>query len=193
MPHLVGSTVATASPLFAIDFRLYSRVENCAIVNSCFQLKTRRIASDYMPDNILFLLRILAENTMRVSEALGILARDHIDGGRWLVQGKKRSRSYVISLPTRQLAAPGASDPRWQLPLLPYTYSQVYMWCCRCGVGGVAAGRTTAARTHAHRYNTAVKIAKMTNDRCAGDILHHNSNRAILAYLKKEEVPNGQN
>lgn len=184
MSAQVPDIFATSSPLFACNFRLYSDIENNLFINNCFLLKKGFSSGHQLPRDIGAVLRILAENTMRVSELLRIENRDYLGESRWFVRGCKRSRDYVVTIPVIQLENPPSTDARWRAKLIPFTYNTIYRWCCRAGIGGIVKGRVTVARTHAHRYATAKKIQKIAGNRAAGDALHHNSNRAVNAYLR---------
>jgi len=174
----------TSSPLFAIDFVSYSSprstVENTVKNMYC----SPHAHTELLPDAVLAILYICAIHCMRISELLLLRARDYLGEGRWLVRGLKRSRSYTIWLNTLAFNTPLKSALKDNRPIIEFPYKYVWSWCRRAGIGTTPAGRSTVARTHAHRYLTAKKVASVAPDAAASDVMHHNSKRSLQNYTK---------
>jgi len=175
---------ATSSPLFACNFRLYSTTENCEFIKQLFLPKKHFPGIEYCHRDILGVIRILTENSMRVSELLNIRNKDVLQGNRFLVHGLKRSRSYAVVIPGSWICQPPDSDPRWQSAVIPFTYNTIYRWCVKLDFGIRIGSQKVEHRTHAHRYFTAKRSLEIAGKQCARDLLHHNSHRAIEAYIQ---------
>lgn len=182
----IGSSIATASPLFVCNFCLYSYIENQQFINNCFNVQKALISTNYAPPAVLGFLRFLGESNARVSELLRLKPRDAIQGNRFLVRGLKRSRNYTVVVPGQWLEKPPKKDGRWDVPIVPWSYNQLWRWCIRIGIGNLRPGRSTYARTHAARYSTAQAVFDIAGERAAGDCLHHNSHKSISFYLSKK-------
>lgn len=187
-----GATFASSSPLFVPNFCLYSNSENKEFIKSAFSLQKGLFSLELVPYDILGLLRFLAENTMRVGELLSIQPKDCITGCRFMVRGLKRSRNYAVVLPGLWLEKPPKRDARWSVPVVDMKYHYIYKWCCRIGITGGMPGRKNCARTHAHRYLTARAVNDNIGSIAAGDILHHNSRKAVSFYIKEKVVSHGK-
>jgi integrase len=182
---------ATSSPLFVPEFCLNSFRLRHQEENNCSGLNMLPSGIDYVPRDILLAMQLINENCMRASELLGLRLCDNIRGNIFLIRGKKRSRSYTITVPGKWLLRPKRNDPRWAQPLFPFDYNYLYKWYCRTGIGGPRTGRKTNIRTHASRYVTAANVVALGTSDNASDALHHNSKRSINFYIHKKEPKNG--
>lgn len=140
-------------------------------------------AVEILPCDIVVLLFYAAVNCMRISELLELRWRDYIGNGRFIVKGRKRSRSYAVHMPMlAELGSVHGQNVDDQL-VIEVSYKRVWQWCERAGIGFRLKGQSNCRRTHAHRYVTASTVSVKTDDRSAGDCLHHNSGRSVSYYI----------
>lgn len=184
MPAVLQFSSVPPSPLFVVDFTTYSSHRSHIEVSVVDRFRSHSAEVWRLPINVLALLYECSNYSARVSEMLSIKSADILEDFRFLVRGKKRSRSYLATFPVIKINNPSYEyypffDNIWGL-----TYKSVYNWCCRIDLGCAFKRNKTVARTHAHRYQLATEIAKKSSQVAAGDILHHRSKKSIEFYIK---------
>jgi len=170
-----------------------SAILNDHLANVSRHYQTSQIAIAKLPRRVLLLLSIAAKYAARISEILNVRPEDCCGRDRFYVRGLKRSASYIVEIPvvtscgTAADFAPGGGN-LWLLD-----YKPVYNWCHRVGIGFTPEGHRNVARTHAHRYYTAQKIASEINAAAASDVLHHRSRQSVQYYLNPGRYTHGKN
>lgn len=184
---------ASAAFQNTLDSTAYSsiRINLTETIKLMFQSTRARV--EYMPMAVLVALYVSGVNSMRISEVLGICRSDYLGAGRFVIRAKKRSRSYTIYAPELRPMVEGVGGGGASNRIFDFDYQWVWAWCRRCGVGMTPVGHRNVARTHAHRYITAQKIAGLVDDGVAGDVLHHRSPESISYYLNERKGRNGKN
>jgi integrase len=147
----------------------------------------------YLPTMVLFILWVSGIHSMRISELLELTVDDDLEQGRFIIKGRKRSRSYTVYIPelipiVKELKTT-ANDRR----VFRCDYKWIWEWCRRCGVGFTPEGHVNCARTHAHRYQTAERVSSRAGNTAAGDVLHHRSRSSVDYYLPKKRGSHGKN
>lgn len=188
----IGASIATTSPLFVPEFCLYSDTKQYEIALKPFLLNQQTVSLNYAPKDVLSFFLLLFEHNCRVSELLSLRPCDCLKGNLFLVRGKKRSRSFTITVPGLWLSRPSKKDGRWQVPIFTYTYDYLYKWSTRIGIGGTRPGRKTFVRTHTARYVVAQSVFEIAGEKAAGDCLRHNSRKSVSFYLNKQEFNYGK-
>jgi integrase len=151
-------------------------------VKSLFRSQSAR--TDLLSIEHLVLLYIAGLNGARISEILNIQLKHYLGNSRFLCMAAKKSRSFTAVISVVEY------DAGWHLKedlsrrLFTATYNDVWRACRRVGIGNTPPGRSSVARTHAHRYSTAKAVAAICDDITAGEILHHKSTRSVSYYLK---------
>ena len=139
---------------------------------------------DLLPDVVLVILFYAAVNCCRISEILNIRASAFIGEDRYVVRALKRSRSYSVHLPLLHPYAVRCANMPADARVFALGYRWFWQWCERIGLGFTPAGNQNVARTHAHRYCTAAAVSTCESTTAASDVMHHNSRRSVLFYLK---------
>lgn len=179
----VGASVATSSYIFVANFCPYCYIAGEGFKKDLNYPNLRLPAAMYLNPDMVGLLCFIRDHCMRIRELLNIKSSDFIGDSRFVVRGLKKSRNYTVKLPVVQLSNPPKNDPRWDLPVVPYSYMQVWNFCRKNGYGLNRPGKRYVARTHAHRYETAQAVANIAGKSAASDVLHHNSKRSVDYYI----------
>ena len=130
--------------------------------------------------------RVVALFAMRVSECLQLQVRDVISGDRVVVEGKKKSGSYIIWLPHIQHQIDTTSGVDESAFLFPFPYIHVYRHFVRVGLVELASERLNHVVSHAGRYRLISEIVCNRPLERPGDLLHHRRENTVSYYLPKK-------
>ena len=190
----VSSWLSSASPSesFAVNFPLYSSRRSTIEYHVKRAFRSMSARTELLGIEVLTVLYLASMYSMRIAEVLSLTSKHYIGSNRFVCQAVKRSQSYIVvvdMLPSSDSFDCLQNDA---VTLWSLSYNPVWRACRRVGLGATIAGHKTVSRTHAHRYLTAASVAAISNERTAGDVLHHRSSSSVSFYLPKKEACHGK-